>query len=540
MANSEVTNEKTSAHAVKGPSGKLYYPVIGLEIHAELKTQSKMFCSCRNNPDEMAQNKNICAVCMGHPGTLPVLNKAAIKHVIRVGVSVGADIADYTEWDRKNYFYPDIPKGYQISQFAYPLVKNGGIKVKGVDALTGEQSLHEVKLTRIHLEEDTASSSHDQKDAQGQSYSLVDFNRAGVPLMELVTEPVIHDAKTASNFAKELQLLLRELGAGDANMEKGEMRVEANISVSTDPRAHDFPYDFKHFGRKVEVKNLNSFRSAERAIELEIARHIDMIERGEVIVQETRGFDETTGKTFSQRVKEDSHDYRYFPDPDLPKLFVSEIPEFNLEKIKVELPILPWNRRVSYLSDFGMKEEDAEMFVQNEMFRAFFEGVVESYISLNSSESVREKSLENIKLGINYITSDIAGLVKKHDTQIKIRPEQFRDILDMIKAGELSSRGAKDLIALYWSTESADITDVSNKNAKQIAEERGMILKNDPEALKKMIVELMTAHPNVLADYKAGKEASLMFFVGQIMKMTKGSVNPQTAKDEIVKIANQN
>jgi aspartyl-tRNA(Asn)/glutamyl-tRNA(Gln) amidotransferase subunit B len=585
-ADTGIVAEKSKS--VIGPSGKTYYPVIGLEIHAELKTKSKMFCSCANNADEPEQNKNICAVCMGHPGTLPVLNKAAIKHVIRVGVAVGADIADYTEWDRKNYFYPDIPKGYQISQFAYPLVKNGGVSVKGFDSSTGEQSLHEVKLTRIHLEEDTASSSHDHpQDANGQSYSLVDFNRAGVPLMELVTEPVIHDAKTAGNFAKELQLLLRELGAGDANMEKGEMRVEANISVSPDPRAHDFPYDFKHFGRKVEVKNLNSFRSVERSIDFEIARHIDILERAEIlknelvskgilaektgessgyasvrglssdhqntltdelkkaglfIAQETRGFDETTGKTFSQRAKEDSHDYRYFPDPDLPKLFISEIPEFNLEKIKAELPKLPWASRAAYLSDFGMKEEDAEMFVQNEIFRSFFEGVAKI---LNDNEKT--------KLAVNYITSDIAGLVKKSGIEssqksgstdaeylnsllIRIQAAAFSEIISMLKAGELSSRGAKDLIALYWSDDESVISDISSKNPKKIAEEKGFIIKNDPEALKKMIIEVVDSNPTVLADYKAGKEASLQFFVGQIMKMSKGSVNPAVAKEEILKI----
>ncbi len=538
--NDEKIYDAKNNHTVTGPSGTVYYPVIGLEIHAELKTQSKMFCACRNNPDEPQQNKNICAICMGHPGTLPVLNKAAIKHVIRMGVAMGADIADYTEWDRKNYFYPDIPKGYQISQFAYPLIKNGSLTI-------GDS---EIKLTRIHLEEDTASSSHDHpQDASGQSFSLVNFNRAGVPLMELVTEPVIHDAKTAGNFAKELQLLLRELGAGDANMEKGEMRVEVNISVSTDPRAHDFPYDFKHFGKKVEVKNINSFRSAERSIEFEIARHIDILERaalfkkdliskgisdeseqnaelkkaGLVIVQETRGFDETTGKTFSQRAKEDSHDYRYFPDPDLPKLFISEIPEFNLETIKSELPMLPSERRAKYLSDFGMKEEDADMFVQNTMFRNFFESF---------AEIVNNK--EKIKLGINYVTSDIAGLVKKTGSEILIPAHILAETVELLKNDELSSRGAKDLISLFWQEDK--LASLQEKTARQIAEERGFIIKNDPEALKKMINEVIDANPTVLASYKAGKEASLQFFVGQIMKLSKGSVNPATAKQEILNI----
>ena len=531
----DVQNTK---HTVTGPSGAVYYPVIGLEIHAELKTNSKMFCACRNNPDEEQQNANICSICMGHPGTLPVLNKAAIKHVLRVGVSIGADIANYTEWDRKNYFYPDIPKGYQISQYAYPLVKNG--EVGGV------------KITRIHLEEDTASSSHDHpQDASGQSFSLVDFNRAGVPLMELVTEPVIHNAKQAGNFAKELQLLLRELGAGDANMEKGEMRVEANISVSTDPRAHDFPYDFKTFGRKVEVKNLNSFRSVERSVEFEIARHIDILERAEIlkssliskgiideaeqiaelkkaglfIVQETRGFDETTGKTFSQRAKEDSHDYRYFPDPDLPKLFISEIPEFNLQTIKADLPMLPWERREKYLNEFEMKAEDAEMFVQNNVFRNYFEEFAKIAVDI-----------EKIKLGINYITSDIAGLVKKSGIEtIGVLPVKiFSEIVEMLKAGELSSRGAKDIINLFWQDSKTEV--VREKTARQIAEESGFIIKNDPEALKKMIIGVIDANPTVLESYKAGKEVSLQFFVGQIMKLSKGSVNPAVAKEEILKI----
>jgi aspartyl-tRNA(Asn)/glutamyl-tRNA(Gln) amidotransferase subunit B len=517
-----------------------------------------MFCACKNDPDEEVPNKNICPICMGHPGTLPVLNKKAVEYVLKVGTALGSTIArEYTEWDRKNYFYPDIPKGYQISQYAYPLVKGGSITVKGdssdIDE-TGKSQLQTVELTRIHLEEDTASSSHDHgKDIEGDSYSLVNFNRAGVPLMELVTEPCIHDAKTAGNFAKELQLLLRSLGAGEANMEKGEMRVEANISVATNPEALKKPYNFKLFGKKVEVKNLNSFRSVERAIEYELNRHIDILERAEIaksegktdeelkalgliIVQETRGFDETTGKTFSQRAKEDSHDYRYFPDPDLPKLIIDEIPEFTHNILTGDMPELPWDLRERYKKDFAMKDEDAEMFVQNEIFRSFFEAV-----------SVELKDQEKVKLAVNYITSDIAGLVKNaykensvaENLLIKINPKSFAEIIMMLKAGELSSRGAKDLIALYWSIDPEDVAAISGTDAKtpkQIAEERGMIQKNDPEMLTKMILELFTANQNVIADYKAGKEASIQFFVGQIMKLTKGSVNPQVAKETILEM----
>src|SRR4051812_4751508 len=292
-----------------------YVPTIGLEIHAELKPASKMFCSCKNDPDEERPNVNICPICMGHPGTLPVVNQEAVRHVLKVGVAVGGVLADFTEFDRKNYFYPDIPKGYQISQYKYPLVSGGAI--------------NGIELTRIHLEEDTGTSQHEEGD-----YSLVNYNRAGVPLMELVTEPVIHSAKDAVNFAKELQLLLRYLGAGEANLEKGEMRVEANISISKTEK----------FGTKVEVKNLNSFKAVEKAIEYEVARHIEVLESGGTLKQETRGWDETKGETFSQRSKEDSHDYRYFPDPDLPKLYISKIPELHKNVLKKEIGELPWDK----------------------------------------------------------------------------------------------------------------------------------------------------------------------------------------------------
>src|SRR3989338_2100685 len=288
-----------------------YFYTIGLEIHAELKTQTKMFCACKNNPDEKKPNVNICPVCLAHPGALPVPNKKAIEHVIKVGLAVGGEIADFTEFDRKNYFYPDIPKGYQISQYKYPIVSGG--------------KLADFDLTRIHLEEDTGTNKHDRGD-----FSLIDFNRAGIPLMELVTEPHTFEsseetAKKASHFAKEFQLILWYLDVSEANMEKGEMRVEANISVSKDK---------KKFGTKVEVKNLNSFRSVERAIKYEA----DMMEKlldagkGEEIVQETRGWDDSKQATFSQRKKESSHDYRDFPDPDLPKMKLHEA--FDLEKMK--------------------------------------------------------------------------------------------------------------------------------------------------------------------------------------------------------------
>ena len=284
-----------------------YRPTIGLEVHAELATATKMFCTSANDSEETEPNVNICPVCLAHPGTLPVINESAVEHVLRVGTALGSTLADYSEFDRKSYFYPDIPKGYQISQYEYPLVSGG--------------ELQGVAITRVHLEEDTARSSHlpTSKAGEGGS-SLVDFNRAGVPLMELVTEPVIHDAQTAGAFARELQLLLRTLGASHANLEKGEMRIEANISVS----ATDIPSL-----AYVEVKNINSFRAVERAIEYEIKRQTALLEKGEKVIKETRGWDEDRGVTFSQRVKEGAADYRYFPEPDLPKLVLSDLSKWS-------------------------------------------------------------------------------------------------------------------------------------------------------------------------------------------------------------------
>lgn len=464
-----------------------YTATIGLEIHAELKTQTKMFCSCKNDPDEKRPNVNICEVCTAQPGTLPVLNKKAIEHVIRVGLACDSDIADFTEWDRKNYFYPDIPKGYQISQYKYPIVSSGFI--------------NGVQLTRIHLEEDTARSTHDKGD-----FSLVDFNRGGVALMELVTEPVIKSGKQAADFAKELQLILQYLGAGDANMEKGEMRVEANISVSKE--------DGK-LGTKVEVKNLNSFKTVEKAVAYEIERHIEALEKGEKIVQETRGWDEAKQKTFSQRLKESSHDYRYFPDPDLPKMMISEV--FDLKKLKEELPELPWERREKYIKTFGLNEVVAESFVGDIELGSFFEKVIADFKN--------DKNL--VKLASNYVSSDLVGLMTKNPELKYPSDKKFAKIITMVSEGKLSSRAAKDLVLRLIEK---DI------DPESVAEKEGLIQSNDEGALKTVVEKIVAANPKVVADYKGGKETSLQFLLGQVMKETKGSANPQSIKKVLLEV----
>lgn len=464
-----------------------YRATIGLEVHAELNTHAKMFCSCKNDPDEDRPNTNICPVCTAQPGTLPVVNMQAVEQVLRVGKSVGAQLADFTEWDRKNYFYPDIPKGYQITQYKYPLVSGG--------------SLAGVALTRIHLEEDTGSSRHDMGD-----FSVVDYNRAGVPLMELVTEPVIHDAETAMRFGKELQLLLRTLGASEANMEKGQMRVEVNISISKTDK----------FGTKVEVKNINSFSAAGAAIVYEMARQEAAIEAGEPIVQETRGWDETSGKTFSQRKKESANDYRYFPDPDIPKLVCTEVFGKNYEKL-APLPELPWQKRERILA-LGIDTKVAEIYVSDEMLGTLFDEVTKALGS----------DVASIRLASNYISSDLVSLLKAEPAlPLKVSAQTFIDLAAMINANELSSRGAKDTLLIVY-REGGDVRETAEKNR--------LIQKSDLGELEHIASEIVAANPGQVAEYKAGKTSVLMFFVGQGMKAMKGAGNPKLLGEVFTKL----
>ena len=478
-----------------------YKITIGLEIHAELKTKSKMFCGCINSGEVNEPNTNICPVCTGQPGTLPVINKEAVKKVLLVGVAVGGKLADFTEFDRKNYFYPDIPKGYQISQYKYPLVTGG--------------SIGGINLERIHLEEDTARSTHDTP-----GVSLVDFNRAGVPLMELVTKPEINSAEGAVSFAKELQLILQYLDVSGANMEKGEMRVEVNISVSKDENLGlnqpEWSIDRiattkSILGTKVEVKNINSFRAVAKAIDFEFERQKTILEKGEKVLQETRGFDENKEVTFSQRSKENAHDYRYFPDPDLPKILLSEIPEFKEENLIKELPKLPNEKRKEY-SDLGLKQSDIEFYINNSQFRNFFDTVLENKL---------EK--ENISIASNYIVSDISGLSKNSDKGDlgKIDQNNFSKLIQMIKSGDLSSRAGKDILKMLFE---------GGGNPEQIAKEKNLIQKSDLDELKKVMEKIIKENPESVIDYKNGKETLLQFFIGQGMKAMKGSGNPEAIK----------
>jgi len=457
-----------------------YIPTIGLEIHAELKTKSKMFCGCGNDPNEQSPNVLICPVCMAHPGTLPVINQQAVFHVLRVGTAIQGVLPNFTEFDRKNYFYPDIPKNYQISQYKYPLVSGG--------------ELSGIKITRVHLEEDTARSIHNEKG------SKVDYNRAGVPLMELVTEPVIHNAEDAVRFAKELRLLLIYLEAGDANLEKGEMRIEANISVSKEK---------DKLGTKVEVKNLNSFKAVEQAIKYEIKRHTEALSRGEKIVQETRGWDENKQKTFSQRKKEESHDYRYYPDPDLPKVYLEELPQFENDALKDTLPVLPWELREKYNKE-GMKEQTIEILVGSVELNVFYQNVL---------MHLTEK--EEYTLAANYITTDLLGLISRQDyvgkKVVEMNTSEFAELIQMLEKDTISSRGAKDILAI-WVKEGG--------KPSVLAETFKLIQISSDSDLKELVQKIINENTGVVDEYKNGKEASLQFLIGQAMKLTKGAANP--------------
>jgi aspartyl-tRNA(Asn)/glutamyl-tRNA(Gln) amidotransferase subunit B len=500
-----------------------YKSVIGLEIHTELKTKTKMFCASKNDPDERHPNVNICPICTGQPGVLPVLNKEAIYSVIKTGLALKSKISEVTKWDRKNYFYPDLPKGYQISQYDEPICLGGKLKIPGFDK--------EVKIRRIHLEEDTGRLIHEGH----VGHSLVDFNRAGVPLMEFVTEPDLNSGEEASAFAQELQLILRYLGVSDADMEKGQMRVEANLSLK--------PKSSKEFGTKVEVKNLNSFKAVRDAIDYEIKRQTELLEEGKKVVQETRGWSETKGQTVSQRGKEESHDYRYFPEPDLPPLKI----DFSLvEEIKATLGELPQDKRNRFKKQYNLADHQINILVNNEKLAGFFENVVTEFMNwekegldkdsllapeLDASPHFIEKERQEIiDLSANYILSDFLGLLNEASAEvddIKITAENFAEWACLIHRSVITSRAAKDVLKEMWAT---------GKDPSQIIKEKDLIQVQDTGELEKVAQKIINENEAAVLDYKKGKNEALQFLIGQIMRETRGKANPEIISEILKKI----
>jgi len=473
-----------------------YQPTIGLEIHVELNTKSKMFCGCRNNPDAKTPNSEICPICLGHPGTLPVINKEAVRKTIKTGLALNCQIPEYSQFDRKNYFYPDLPKGYQISQFYKPLCIKGYLEIGG----------KKIRVREVHLEEDTGRLVH----PEGADYSLVDFNRAGIPLMELVTEPDLNSAKEARKFAEELQLILRYLNVSGADMEKGEMRVEVNISLAPGSKRKA-----QKLGTKVEIKNLNSFRAVEKSIDYEIKRQEKILKSGKKVIQETRGWLDIRGVTVSQREKEYAHDYRYFPEPDLPILHLGT-PEY-LNEIRAEIPELPQQKRERFKKEYELDEKNVEVFVSNKNLGEYFEKVVSEFEPRLS----KEKLLSLIKLATNYLITDLLGLLKKTsitDEDFLITPENFAEFITLIHDGKISSKIAKQILSEMFRT---------GADPSHIIEEKDLIQITNETDIKKIIEEVIAKNKKAAEDFKKGKENAFQFLIGQVMAQTKGKANPQ-------------
>lgn len=478
-----------------------YIPTIGLEIHVELKTKTKMFCGCKNDSLETKPNINVCPICLGHPGTLPVPNIEAVKSVLKLGLALNGEIADRSKFDRKSYFYPDLPKGYQISQYDEPLVRRA--------------KLLDINVRRIHLEEDVARLLHEIPAENGkreikEKATYVDFNRAGVPLMELVTEPDIQNGEQALRFSRLLRLILRYLDISSADMEKGQMRTEANISVR--------PESQRALGTKVEVKNLNSFKSVADAIDFEIKRQTKVLGAGQEVKQETRGWDQNKKLTFSERSKEEAKDYRYFPEPDIPALDFSATSLISLDELKRTIPELPLEKKDRLMNEFGLSEIQAGILIEDLDLAGFFEETISEGVGEEDFSPNERKQF--IDLVFNYLTSDLKGFmsVKGYSfEELKITPENMSDLVSLAMRDEISSRIAKDLISEMQESGLDPRTIIKNKGMEQISDDMLIAL-----AVKKIIAENSAA----VADYKAGKQNAFQFLIGKAMAELKGKGHP--------------
>ncbi|QOJ29673.1 MAG: Asp-tRNA(Asn)/Glu-tRNA(Gln) amidotransferase subunit GatB [Ignavibacteriales bacterium] len=461
-----------------------YEAVIGLEVHAQLSTRTKIFCGCStdfgNEP-----NSNVCPVCLGHPGVLPVLNKRAVEYAVKMGLAVNCHIAEKSVFARKNYFYPDLPKGYQISQYDEPLCTGGYIKVY---PQSGEEKT--IGITRIHLEEDAGKSIHDRGSA-----TLVDLNRTGVPLIEIVSEPDIRTAEEAVLYLSAIRQIVQYLGICDGNMEEGSLRCDANISVRQKGETK--------LGTKTEVKNMNSFRSVERAIEYEIARQIDLLEDGKEIIQQTLLWNADTNTAHPMRTKEDSHDYRYFPDPDLIPVVLSE--EY-INEVRSNLPELPEKRRERFMEEYQIPAYDAGVLTQSKSIADYFEQV-----------TARTKEY---KLASNWVMVDLMKVLNERKAGAEESPvssQSLADLINEIGKGTISSKIAKEVFA--------DMVE-TGKEPLAIIKEKNLIQVSDPEEIKKIIRSVIEAAPSQAEEYRSGKEKVFGYFVGQVMKQSKGKANP--------------
>ena len=461
-----------------------YEAVIGLEVHAQLQTNTKIFCGCETAFGEEA-NTRTCPVCIGMPGVLPVLNKKAVEYIIKTGLATHCTISPFSRFARKNYFYPDLPKGYQISQYELPLCEHGYVEIV-VDG-----AVKRIGITRIHLEEDAGKNLHTSESGA----SLVDLNRAGTPLMEIVSEPDIRTADEAAEYLKKLRSLLRYIEVSDADMEKGNFRCDCNVSIR--------PVGAREFGTRAEVKNVNSFKFVQKALEYEIKRQAQILDEGGRVVQETRLFDSTKGITFSMRSKEEAHDYRYFPEPDLVPVVTSPA---TVESIRATIPELPDAKRERFVKEYGLPEYDADMLTQSRGLAAYFEE--------SAALSGQPKVISNWMMG------ELMRLMNADNREIEacpIRPDRLAGMVKMIADGVISTKIAKTVFEEMYRT---------GKDAGTVVKEQGLVQVSDTGEIERIIAEVIKANPSQHADYKTGKDKLFGFFVGQVMKASKGKANP--------------
>lgn len=461
-----------------------YEAVIGLEIHVQMDTETKMFCSC---PVEFGAepNTNVCPVCLGMPGSLPVINRKAVEYAVRASLALNCEVHLESIFARKNYFYPDLPKGYQISQYEKPLATNGWLEIELPD---GEK--RKVRIRRLHIEEDAGKNIHEG------NKSYVDLNRAGTPLMEIVTEPDIRSPEEARIFLETLRNIMRYTGVSKADMEKGQLRCDINVSIR--PKGSD------KLGTRTEIKNVNSFRFVQKALEYEIERQIKVVSEGGEIVQETRTFDPATGKTYTMRTKEEAEDYRYFPDPDLLPLVLKE--EW-IEEIKRSMPELPHQRLERLLSQYGISEYEAKIFVQHKELGDYFEEAVKVY--------------NEPKMIANWLLNDLLGLLNEKQVQIEespVPPESLAELVKLIKENVISTKIGKEVIKEMVET---------GKSASKIVEEKGLKQITDESEIRRIVEEVVSRFPKEVERFKAGEEKLIGFFVGQVMRETKGKANPR-------------
>jgi aspartyl-tRNA(Asn)/glutamyl-tRNA(Gln) amidotransferase subunit B len=466
--------------------------VIGLETHVELKTQSKIFCTCSSSFGG-EPNTNTCPRCLSMPGTLPVLNRQAVEFAMKAALALNCEIAPFSRFDRKNYFYPDLPKGFQTSQFFYPIAKNGYIDIN-VDGETKR-----IRITRIHLEDDAGKSVHEK------NYSLVDLNRAGVPLIEIVTEPDFRSPEEARLYLAKLKTILEYTEVSDCRMEEGSLRCDANISLR--------PFGTEELGTKTEIKNLNSFRSVQRGLEYEIWRQNDILDNGEQVVQETVQWDENKGITISMRSKEEAHDYRYFPEPDLVPTVITEQ---WIEAVRATLPELPDSRLKRFVEDYGLPVYDAEVLTASKNVADYYETCVKAY--------------PDPKIVSNWVMVDLFGALNANGQDLAdclITPENLAQMLNLMKQGTISGKIAKTVFEEMFNT---------GKSAAEIVKEKGLVQISDEGELKALVERVVAEHPQSVEDYRNGKKKALGFLVGQIMKETKGRANPQVVNQLLIEI----